>query len=463
MQRSMWTRVPLALLALGLALLLAGPRSGAYVLIGHSLSLDQRDARVFNNFLDPEANDNQTPHPTWPGGVGAPLAIWKALAEWGSTLHGDGEGDPSQPGDLGSGGANFDVSWQGAAPDAGTTTGNVVSALAHCGGGVISLTELGPNGWRIRLCDVWLWDDGPTVVLAAGALDIQAVVAHEYGHVLGLGHSSVSGATMFPTVSGNGVAARSIEADDQAGVRALYGAAGVGKPRIQVALSDGVRLLIFGSGFAASGNEVWLTAAGVNPTGDPVVVRGLVSTLGGTRMELVPPPGAGPGDVLVRIPGSGGSVLSNAWPIDLGACTRPVTYCTAQVNSLGCASAVSSTGTPSASAGSGFVVRADRLKNQVPGLFFYGKSAPAAAPMLGGVLCVLPPLVRTAAQSAGGSLPPAVDCSGALVLDFNAWIQSGGDPGLIAGQEVFVQAWSRDPGHPAGFNLSDALAFCVCP
>jgi len=69
------------------------------------------------------------------------MAVWKAVAEWGSRLHGDGEGDPSQPGDVGSGGANFDVTWQGAAPDAGSSTGNVVSATSNCTGGITSMTE----------------------------------------------------------------------------------------------------------------------------------------------------------------------------------------------------------------------------------------------------------------------------------------------------------------------------------
>src|SRR5688572_1531488 len=122
MQRSQWTRILVALPAVALGGVLIVP-SSAFTTLGHSLGLDQRDARVFNNFLDPEANDNQTPHPTWPGALGAPMAVWKGLAEWGSMLHGDGEGDPSQPGGIGSGGANFDVTWQGAAPNAGLATG----------------------------------------------------------------------------------------------------------------------------------------------------------------------------------------------------------------------------------------------------------------------------------------------------------------------------------------------------
>lgn len=462
MKHVLWVRVGAAGLGvvLGAAIL---PRSSAFSTTGQLLSLAQRDARVFNNFLDPEANNNQTPHPTWPGAVGAPMAIWKALAEWGSALHGDGEGDPSQPGDVGSGKANFDVTWQGAAPDVGSTTGNVVSAFAFCGGGVISFTEIGPNGWRLRLCDDVLWDDGPGTVLAPNALDIQGVVAHEYGHILGLGHSTVGGATMFASISGNGVAARSLAADDIAGVQAIYGAASPTKPRIDLALSDGVKLVLHGANFAPTGNDVWLTMESVNPTGDPVVVSGLVSTAGGTRIELVTPANAGAGDVLVRVPGTSGASLSNAYPVAPDACGVPIVYCTAQVNSLGCLSAISSSGLPSASAGSGFVIEAANLRNLVPGIFFYGKSAPAALQMMGGFLCAQSPLVRTPGQSAGGSLPPVLDCTGQISMDFNTWIASGVDPALTAGKEVFVQAWSRDPAHASGSNLTDALALIVCP
>jgi hypothetical protein len=268
---------------------------------------------------------------------------------------------------------------------------------------------------------------------------------------------------MFPSISGSGVSARSIEADDIAGIQFIYGAAGPAKPRIDLALTGGTKLMLFGSNFSPTDNEVWLTMAGSNPTGDPVVVSGLVATQGGTQIELVLPPSAGPGDVLVRIPGTSGAALSNAFPIALGTCSAPVVYCTAQTNSLGCTSAISFSGSPSASAGSGFVIEASNLRNVVPGIFFYGKTAPSGTPMLGGFLCATPPLVRTPGQSSGGTLPPPFDCSGQLSIDFNAWIAAGSDPGLVAGQEVFVQAWSRDPAHPSGSNLTDALALIVCP
>jgi len=462
-------RIPASVFALSAcaaaALVILPPDAVAFVWLGTSMPFDRRDVRVFNNFADPQANDNLTPHPTWPGATGAPQAIWKAVAEWGSARHGDGEGDPSQPGDVGSGGANFDVNWGGLATGIGPIDGNVVSALSSCGGGITVLVEGGPGGWRMRLCDDLLWDDGPGTQLAPNALDIQGIVAHEYGHLLGLGHSNVAGATMFPTLSGNGVSARSIAADDQAGIQFIYGAAAATKPRIDSAL-PGAQLVLSGANFGAVGNEVWFTPAGPNPSGAPLVVSGLIATQGGTRIALSIPAGAGPGDVLVRAPGAAtGALLSNAFPLDPNGCPPPAVYCTAKTSSQGCVPAISAVGTPSASAGSGFTIACDDVPSGMFGLLFYSRSGAGAAPFQGGTLCISGALTRTPGQNSGGTLPPGSQCDGHFDLDFNSWIASGADPLLAADSTVWAQWWFRDPGFapPNGSGLSDAVAFLVCP
>jgi hypothetical protein len=51
---------------------------------------------------------------------------------------------------------------------------------------------------------------------------IEGVMVHEVGHLLGLGHTNVSGATMFPSVSACNNGPATTESDDEAAIRDLY-------------------------------------------------------------------------------------------------------------------------------------------------------------------------------------------------------------------------------------------------
>lgn len=56
----------------------------------------------------------------------------------------------------------------------------------------------------------------------SGEFDIEGIMVHEVGHVIGIGHSNVAGATMYPSVSSCNPNNRTLEADDIAAKNDLY-------------------------------------------------------------------------------------------------------------------------------------------------------------------------------------------------------------------------------------------------
>jgi hypothetical protein len=148
--------------------------------------------------------------------------------------------------------------------------------------------------------------------------------------------------------------------------------------------------------------------------------------------------------------------------------TQPTVYCTAKVNSLGCTPTIGFTGTPSATAGSGFTVDGSNVRNQKAGLLFYGMNGQNNTPFQGGTLCVATPIKRTPAVNSGGTPAPTNDCTGVYSIDMNAFAVGalGGtpDPSLtVPGTVVDCQYWGRDPGFPAPNNttLTDGLEYVV--
>jgi hypothetical protein len=140
------------------------------------------------------------------------------------------------------------------------------------------------------------------------------------------------------------------------------------------------------------------------------------------------------------------------------ACPAIATYCTGKVNSLGCTPAIGWTGSPSASAGSGFLITCSDTIVDRFGLMFYGYAA-SFAPFQGGYLCIKPPFTRTPLQNSVGS----PGCGGTYSYDFNARIFSGVDAQLIPGTNIFCRYWMRDPQSPNTTGFSNALTFTICP
>ena len=289
----------------------------SYDLIGFDLDLGQRDFRIWNNFSDASANDNTTPDIDFGGLDGAELALSKGAMEWGS--------EPVGGSSWGDGGANFDCIYVGNTNTAGGYSANIMSADPGNGGNVIAYTYPSGGGWKMRFYENWKWYDGPgSTPSGSSNMDLQGICAHEYGHALGLDHTSVSSATMYAYASGTGNTERTIENDDKNGLKAIYGTASSTKPHISSlsgGTSHGDTLTINGSNFSSSGNEVWFTGSG--GTGAPTKVTSVSSSSGGTKIDVTIPNGANDGFVAVKKSGTSHSSLSNVYPLDIGG-TGPV-------------------------------------------------------------------------------------------------------------------------------------------
>ncbi len=439
----------LAATSLAVAALSVPVELAAFTITGEFLPLTQRDMRVFNNFTDAAANDNVTPHPNFSGQLGAPLAIWKAHVEWASEPYaGNGKGDPlaSNP-VLGGCAANFDNTFQGLASSPGTTNDNVHSELFDPGGSTLAFTETPiTDGWRTRYGSSWTWSDGPGLA-GNGEIDLQAVATHEVGHTLGLGHSSVSGATMAPTISGTGEGARSVVADDCAGVQAIYGVMSPTKPHIASlsgSKSIGGTLVVHGSNFAPTGNEAWFTKDASD--GEPVKVLGLASTGGGTQLQFAIPAGVADGELLVKLGAiTNGSALSNAFPIGIVEAPPLAGAFTPVEPGLGPAGGGPAPwlgGAGDLTPGTGeFLLLLEDVPALKTGLLFVSLQE-GAAPFKGGTLYAVP---------VAALFPIAVDAQGSLQLD--AVLPAATPPATV----IVVQAWFADPSGPQGALASNGV------
>jgi len=155
------------------------------------------------------------------------------------------------------------------------------------------------------------------------------------------------------------------------------------------------------------------------------------------------------------------------WFIDdlsvIGECASTAPYCTPKLNSLGCSPTIFTTGTPSLSgSGQAFRIWAGGVLNQKVGLMLWSRS-PASTPLGGGTLCVGAPITRTAAQSSGGSSLPAMECDGFYSFQFSPAMMS--QAGLLVGDDVYSQYWSRDNGFapPDNVGLTAGVHWKVCP
>jgi hypothetical protein len=455
--------LPAAALVGAALLLLPMEHAAGFSTLGGELGFTQRDVRVFNNFEDFHADNNTTADPNFPGYTGCFLAFWKASAEWASELHGgNGDGDTSQSSDLGSGGANFDAFWAGAANGVGGSNDNIISGVSGCESGVLAYCEIPiSDGWRIRFCEEWQWDDGPGAPLNV-RMDLQGVGCHEYGHALGLGHSDDSSATMYPSINFDGVLERSIAPDDIAGVQFVYGARDANKPKITGVTVVGNTMTIAGSGFTSTDNQVWFTQADVTSTsGAPKITVSNLSS-DGSSISVSIPSAVGPGNVMVKTSGNANADISNAWPTNAsggGGCDAPTNYCSSTPNSGSIFGAVMGfSGTASYLSNDLVLECYGAVPNQY-GIFYYGPNQ-ISTPFGNGLRCVGAGLLGTFRL-------PVIQTNSfgdaSYALDYSQPPMNGGNGIIVDGMEYNFQFWFRDPGVGANFNLSDGLNVIFCP
>ncbi|MEO6710090.1 MAG: hypothetical protein ABI054_10135, partial [Planctomycetota bacterium] len=152
-----------------------------------------------------------------------------------------------------------------------------------------------------------------------------------------------------------------------------------------------------------------------------------------------------------------------------GVCVPTSVYCVAKVDSLGCQPSIGSTGAASASASSGFSIRATAVHNKVAGILLHTAAGRAFTPFQGGHLCLAQPIQSTPSLQSGGSANGA-DCTGVFAIDMNAFAAGvlGGTPSVYLstpGTLVDAQFWGRDPHvlNSDKTTLSDALEWVVAP
>jgi hypothetical protein len=117
-----------------------------------------------------------------------------------------------------------------AGTSAATSTGydgtNLVVFRDASSGSAIATTYWWSSGSRIIDADIVFWDGAFRFYAGSAGCSagfyIEDIAVHEFGHALGLGHSTTAAATMYPSTSSCEVRNRTLDADDIAGVRALY-------------------------------------------------------------------------------------------------------------------------------------------------------------------------------------------------------------------------------------------------
>ncbi|MBI5433483.1 MAG: PD40 domain-containing protein [Planctomycetes bacterium] len=156
--------------------------------------------------------------------------------------------------------------------------------------------------------------------------------------------------------------------------------------------------------------------------------------------------------------------LAQVYVHDLEGCEPIVAEtCQGGTTSHGCAPLLGASGTPSGSAGSGFVLTANGLEGGRSALVFYALGGGKPTPWGNTFRCTSGTTQRAVVTHTGGT-PGA--CDGTVSFDWNQYVAT--HPSALGapfggGETVSVQVWFRDPSAPLASNLSSSVWFDVCP
>jgi hypothetical protein len=207
------------------------------------------------------------------------------------------------------------------------------------------------------------------------------------------------------------------------------------------------------TGISPTSNIVGLGGFLVDAKLQPLTYLGLTAT----HALAADSPAIGSGTCLSSIDQNG---TPRTPPCDMGAyeTNAPIpwlaTYCTAKPTTIpGCFATLSGFGLPLVSTPQNFTILCTNVPGGNPGIFFWGKSGPAAIPFAGGFLCVAGQIVRSGPLSPSGTFGV---CNG------NYWFGGqnfGAD--WAQGDTLWTQCWFRDPGNILHSSFSDGLSVTV--
>jgi hypothetical protein len=125
-------------------------------------------------------------------------------------------------------GASFAFAFAGYSTETTNTNDgiNLIMFRNASSGSAIATTYTWFSGSTMIDADMVFWDAGFQFFTGSsgcsGGFYIEDVATHEFGHALGLGHSTSANATMYPSLATCSQQARTLDQDDIAGVLALY-------------------------------------------------------------------------------------------------------------------------------------------------------------------------------------------------------------------------------------------------